>query len=107
MVAENMKMVIKSKLLALKEENSYITYDFQNLDDNTYLMCTRLPNWDSPLINIDDIGYLQYKEVIGGESEWYHKDTATKYKYSYDNTFFINFVPYTEKQKLNNIDTYK
>lgn len=102
-----MTMVIKSKLLALKEENSYITYVFQNLDDNTYLMCTRLPNWDSPTIHINDVGFLQYKDVIGGETQWYHKTTEMKYKYAYDNTFFINFVPFSEKQELNNIDSYK
>ena len=68
-------MVIKAKLLALKEDQNYITYVFQNLCDNSYIMCTRLPNWESPVINIDDVGYLNYKEVIGGETEWYHKET--------------------------------
>ena len=68
-------MIIKAKLLALKEDQKYIIYVFQNLDDNSYVMCTRLPNWESPVININDIGYLNYKEVIGGESEWYHKET--------------------------------
>ena len=99
-------MVIKAKLLALKEDQKYITYVFQNLNDATYIMCTRLPNWDSPVININDIGYLSYKEVIGGESEWYHKNTETKYKYAFDNTYFINFIQHVEKCELKNIDKY-
>lgn len=99
-------MVIKAKLLALREDQKYIIYVFQNLNDNSYVMCTRLPNWESPLVNINDIGYLNYKDVIGGESEWYHKETEKKYKYGFDNTYFINFIPYVEKRELNNINNY-
>ena len=59
---ENTKMVIKAKLLALKEDQNYITYVFQNLCDNSYIMCTRLPNWESPVININDKKKKKEKE---------------------------------------------
>ena len=103
---ENTTMVIKSKLLALKEEGGYVTFVFVDLNIDRYIMCTKLPNWDCPVIEIGDIGFLQYKDVIGGESEWYNRNTGSNFKYSYDNTYFVNFVPCVDKPKPQHINEY-
>lgn len=86
-------MTILCELLAKKEEpGGYIVYVFKNLDDHTYLMCTRLPNWDCSNIELGDIGYLDYKQVIAGIDEWYNQSSKNFIKYNYTGIYFNNFI---------------
>lgn len=54
-------------------------------------MCTRPPNWQTPDIDIGDVGYLQYREVEAGQ-EYYSPETDSTHKYNYSNVYFVNFV---------------
>ena len=76
------------KLVAIKE-GLYSTYVFK--DNDTYIMCTRLPNWKTPDINIGDQGYLSYVEVSAGE-EYYDPLSETRHTYNYSNVYFENFI---------------
>lgn len=77
------------KLLA-KREGTYTTYVFQNLDKEEYIMCTKLPNWNVPEVDIGDIGYLQYKEVLAGDVFVNAEGEVSRYRYP--NVYFINFI---------------
>lgn len=83
-------MVIKVKLVAVRG-GTYTNYVFQNLNTNEYIMCTRLPNWQTPDITVGDIGFLQYNYIEAGDT-YYNPETDTKDKYRYTNNYFINFV---------------
>lgn len=83
------------KLLAIRED-TYTMYVFQDLDNMEFIMCTRLPNWQTPNITIGSEGYLQYNIVTAGES-YYHPDTDTNVKYNYTNSYYVNFVHKADK----------
>ena len=88
---------IKAKLLTYREDyGGYILYVFENLESkdwtSKYKMTVRFPNWDCPFIGIGDIGYLNYKEVVAGESTWWDKDSQSMKYYNYTNCIFENFI---------------
>lgn len=94
-------VTIYCKLLAQENDiNGYITYVFKNLDKASfgreYVMTTRFYNWMHRDIDIGEIGYLTFEEVIAGESKWYDGEKMIPYNYS--NIIFIKFV----KEKLDN-----
>lgn len=82
------------KLLAVREGN-YTTYVFQTLDTKEYIMCTRLPNWKVPEIQIGDEGFLQYQVVQAGE-EYFSIAEQKNIRYNYSNIYFNNFILKTE-----------
>ena len=95
----------KSKLLTFREDiGGYIVYVFENLDFTNlfdrYIMCTRFPNWESPMINIDDIGFLKFREVFAGEDSWYDKMTGQYVPYAYTGIHFLDFIPLKETKEL-------
>ena len=53
-------------------------------------MCTRWPNWEHRNIEINESGYLTYKEVIAGQDTWW--DGSKFIPYNYTNIIFIKFV---------------
>lgn len=87
-------MVIEAKLLAIKEGN-YTVYVFKNLDNGHYLMCTKLPNWQTSNVSVGDEGFLNYQEVSAGE-EYFNPGTETKHVYNYSNIYFVNFLQKSE-----------
>lgn len=96
--------VLYGKLVAKRNDvGGYTVYVFENFNYSTifnqYIMCTRFPNWECPILNIGDIGYVKYREVLGGVDEWYDRFTDTKIKYKYTGIHFLNFVFDEEKQK--------
>ena len=86
--------VVKCQLLQLVR-GEYTVYVFQNLDTNEYIMCTKLPNWNSRDIDIGQTGFLSYKFVIGGISTWYNKEKDCQTTYRYTANYFQDFVPLT------------
>jgi len=92
-----MELVVFAKLLAIRE-GQYTIYVFKNLESNSYIMCTRLPNWNTPDIMIGSEGFLSYNEVAAGD-EYYHPVTEARLIYNYSNVYFINFV---QKQEIEN-----
>ena len=97
--------IFHGKLIASKEDCGYITYVFENLDScdmlHKYLMCVRFPNWECPILNIGDMGFVKFKEVIAGIDKWYDKDLDTFVPYKFTDIHFLNFV--FDKQKQDNI----
>lgn len=83
-------MVIFAKLVAAKHGH-YTVYVFKNLEDSTYIMCTKLPNWNAPEINVGDEGYLKYEEVMAGQ-EYFNSLMQSQEKYNYSNVYFHSFI---------------
>lgn len=82
------------KLLSLYTEfGDYTTYVFENLNTGEYLICTKLPRWESIKINIGDVGFLQYLEVIAGKTVWYDKLSEKEINYKYSGIYFQKFIP--------------
>ena len=84
------EQINKVKLLAIRE-SKYTMYVFQNLDFEGYIMCTRLPNWKVPDLNVGDIGFLEYQIIKAGE-EYFNVATQQKQIYQYSNIYFNNFI---------------
>ena len=93
-----MNLIFKGKLIASKLD-FYTVYVFQNLDTHEYVMCTKLPNWQTPLINIGDIGFVEIQIVKAGD-EYFNLETQATAKYQYSNIYFINFI--LEQNIINN-----
>lgn len=88
-------VTIHAKLLAKEHDiGGYTTYVFENLDDapfgHKYLMLTRWPNWQARNIDVGEVGYVTYKEVIAGQDTWW--DGTNFIPYNYTNIIFIKFV---------------
>lgn len=92
-------MVIKGKLMAaVADPMQYITYVFEILDENLientkYIMCVKFPNWDTPTIEIGEIGFVHFEIIKAGEDKWWDHKTQRYVSYNYDMTQFIKFVP--------------
>ena len=84
------------QLLAIRS-SVYTTYVFKVIKENEYVMCTKLPNWQVPEINVGDVGFLQYQIVKSGEH--YITPDGTDVVYKYSNIYFINFVKKTDAVK--------
>lgn len=66
------------------------------------MLCTRLPNWQVPEIQIGDAGFLEYQVVEAGQ-EYFDIVQEKMTKYLYSNVYFINFVLQTDILKNNEI----
>ena len=90
-------MVIKGQLIASENDLlGYQTLVFKNLELNppfgcSYVMLTVFPNWQSSIPDINDIGYLEYKETTAGE-DYYNRKTDSIDKYNFSNLVFIKFI---------------
>lgn len=62
-------------------------------------MCTRCPNWEHRNIEIDEMGYLTYREVIAGKDEWYDRISGQMIPYNYSNLYFIKFIKKQDNSK--------
>ncbi len=88
-------VTIYGKLLAKTHDiGGYTTYVFQNLDSapfgHKYVMLTRWPNWQCSNIDVGEIGYVTYKEVIAGKDTWWNGSDFIPYNFT--NLVFIKFV---------------
>lgn len=82
----------------------YITYVFKNLEEKIdfghhYIMVTRLCNWDHRPVELNEIGYLTFNEVIAGKDHWYCPETGQFIPYNYTNIYFIKFVKEQDNSK--------
>lgn len=91
--------IIKAKLLAERQSN-YTQYVFQDIENNEYIMCTKLPNWLVPEVDINDIGFLKFQEVIAGE-KYYNPNEEGYINYKYSGVYFINFIRESNINKTN------
>ena len=61
-------------------------------------MCTRLPNWQTPNIEIGEEGFLQYQIVKAGDI-YFNPHSQVTSSYNYSNVYFNNFVKKSEVNK--------
>ena len=85
----------KEVTLVAKRDGTYTNYVFKDNNSSEYIFCTRLPNWQIPEIEIEDIGYLQYQIVEAGNS-YVDPDTGEIILYRYNNSYLKNFVKKSE-----------
>lgn len=97
MVKKNIKKV---QLIAMRDEQ-YTIYVFKDLENSDYIMCTRLPNWQTPTIELGAKGFLEYHTVNAGDE--YITPYGEKVYYRYSNSYFINFVNNLDAVKNNEI----
>lgn len=84
---------IHARLLQKQEEcGGYIVYVFEDTKTLDLNMVTRLPRWDCPFLKVGDTGFLQFQEVIAGESTWYDRTTGQRVAYRYDADYLLNFI---------------
>lgn len=89
-------ITIYGKIVAI-DDNQYTEIVVEDLnrdftDDLKYVTVVKLPNWDfSKPLNINDVGYLQFQSIIGGETQWFDKNKRDFEFYKYTNNYFINF----------------
>jgi hypothetical protein len=55
-------------------------------------MVTVFPNWESRIPDLEEIGYLQYDEVVGGIDTYYNRELDSIMKYNFSNLIFKKFV---------------
>ena len=84
------EIAINATLVA-KKLGLYTVYVFRNLDSNEYLMCTKLPNWDSNDISIGTSGFLTYENAVAGE-KYFNPKSQTFGVYNYTKMYFKNFI---------------
>ena len=93
-----MNTVLFGRLIAKEEDMlGYIVYVFENLDYNTkdysifekYLMCVRYPRWNCREIQLEEEGFVRFKEVEAGESYF---NVSSFVPYIYYNIQFIYFI---------------
>ena len=75
-------------------------YVFKNLENNEYLMCTRLPNWKVPNIELGEEGFLNFEKAIAGQ-QYFNPITQETSTYQYSNIYFLNFVKKTDTNNNN------
>lgn len=68
-------------------------------DDLKYITLVKLPNWESNKFEIDDIGFIQFQSVIGGETKYFDRITEEQSMYKYTNNYFLNFIKERDKCK--------
>lgn len=85
-----MENIIPAKLITIRH-GVYSVYVFKNIDNGEYLMCTRLPKWKTPDVNLGDEGFLQTETIKAGE-EYYNAVEGKTSVYQYSNVYFKNFV---------------
>ena len=84
-------------VLVAKRNGIYTVYVFK-LDNGEYIMCTKLPNWGTYDININDSGFITTQFFKAGE-QYYNRDTESFQLIQYTNMYFKDFIKDNEKMK--------
>ena len=98
-------LTIYGQLVACENDSfGYTTYVFKCLEEkiefgHAYIMLTRLPNWNAKEIEIGDIGYVTFNNIVAGEDKWYCPETGQMIPYNYTNIYFIKFVKESDNSK--------
>lgn len=87
-------LIEEVELVAVRQ-SQYTMYVFKKLNSDGYIMCTRLPSWNTPNISIGEKGFLNYQIVKAGEF-YYNPTTDKTEKYRYSNIYFMNFINKSE-----------
>lgn len=85
---------IRAQLLGKVLRGGYTSLAFKNLDNDQYIICTLLPNWEVSDLNIGQTGFLEVRHVRAGD-EWLDPNTFYLNKYRYSGVYLDKFVPIT------------
>ena len=85
-----MVTIHRVKVLA-KREDQYSLFVFKDLESNELIMCTKLPNWNMPNLEVGEIGFIKLEKVSAGEN-FYNPDDGSEGTYRYNNVYLHNFV---------------
>jgi len=88
---EQEQNIVECELVAIKK-GKYTLYVFKiaNVIEE-YIMCTRLPNWQTLDFSIGIKGFLQYQIVLSGQT-YFDAETGMPIKYQHSNVYFNNFI---------------
>ena len=83
----------------MTDGQGYTTYVFKTLDKTTrketeYIMCTRFPNWEHGVIDIGDVGFLEFLEIRAGKDKWFDGEKFVSY-----NKNMIQFIKFLKKKE--------
>ena len=84
-------MLVDFVELVSVREGTYTIYVFRKIDTKEFIMCTKLPNWNTPSVFIGDKGFLKYNLVKAGET-YFNPSLDKDCKYLYSNVYFMDFV---------------
>jgi len=87
--------VIKAILVA-KQCTQYTTYVFKDLDTKEYIICTRLPSWDIPELNINECGFITVQIVEAGE-KYYDRKKDEQSTYQYTGNYITKYIRYEDE----------
>lgn len=84
------KRTYHGKIVA-KKTGIYTVYVFQ-LDDNSYEMCTLLPNWGPEYqLPVGAVGFVTVLDAVAGET-YYDRESNTQKTYQFSKTYFQDFI---------------
>lgn len=97
-----MRTTFLGEVVAIRP-GQYTTYVFKNLDEPNnsllrYFTVTKLPNWDCPLLEIGDVGYVECDYVEAGDS-YFQSNTGQTERYNYTVCYLIHFIEKQEQIK--------
>lgn len=85
-----MEKILRVTLIA-KRDDTYSLYVFRDLTNNELIMCTKLPNWSIPYIEINEVGYAKIQIVTAGE-KYLDASLEVESTYKYSNIYLLNYV---------------
>lgn len=99
---------IRCRILAINK-GQYTELIVENLNRDLsdwyrYISIVYLPNWQTSLPKLGDIGYLTYQSVTAGSSYWFNTVTNTKELYKESENYFINFIQEQDLCKQDKFD---
>lgn len=86
-------------MVASSEDGGYTRYVFHNLEDDSLVMVTRVPNWKGTPPEQLQEGYLEYKFVQAGKDTYFDNTLGRFRAYQYTNHYFLDFIPITHVLK--------
>lgn len=97
-------ITVYCKICAI-EEGQYTAIVVEDLnrdytDDLKYVTVIKLPNWGSSIMQVGDVGYLQFESIEGGVTQWFNKSSEDFEVYKYNNNYFINFFIQKDKNNM-------
>ena len=104
-----MTKTVKAQVVTYEyDTGGYLIYIFRLLDEeditllqSNYWMCVQFPNWEHRILEIGEIGFLVYKEIIEGVDKYYDGNNILTYRYS--NIQFIRFIKEKQDIDLSNL----
>ncbi len=61
-------------------------------------MCTQFKNWDHRLVDLGEVGYVDFIEIHAGIDKWF--DGTNFVPYNYNNIQFIKFISKPKKEEF-------